>query len=72
VWKPCEFAGPGKFVRLTLYVSNMNGPLIENGSARNVPARQWKRLDLRNRTMMGDRDEPVAIWPPNGGVVRLA
>jgi hypothetical protein len=37
---PCEFAAFGKFVRLSMHVSNMQGPLIENRSARNYPADQ--------------------------------
>ena len=66
------FAGYGKFVRLGLDIRNMNSPLIENRTAHGGPADQWKRLDLRDRTMMGEEEDPVAIWPPNGSVIRFA
>src|SRR6516165_8971525 len=50
----------------------MYGPFIENRSARGIVADQRKRFGLRDRTLKGDEEEPVAVWTPNGRVVRLA
>ena len=69
---PCEFAAFGKFVRLSIHVSDVQGPLIENRSARHCPADQRERLDLSNRTIMGNGHDPVAVRTKNGRVVRLA
>src|SRR6516164_9948202 len=45
---------------------------IENGSASDCPSGQRDRLGSnRNRTVMGNEDEPFAVGPPNGGVVSL-
>src|SRR6516225_4870529 len=50
----------------------MYGPFIENRSARGIVADQRKRFGLRDRTLKGDEEEPVAVWTPNGRIVRLA
>jgi len=50
----------------------VQGPLIENCSARHCPADQRERLDLSNRTIMGNGHDPVAVRTKNGRVVRLA
>src|SRR5262249_35543836 len=52
-------------------VSNMEGPPTENRSARHCPADQGEGL-RRDRTVMGDKEEPVAVRTPNGRVVRVA
>jgi len=65
------FAAYGKFVRPDLDISNMDGLLIENRTTYDRPPDQRNRLGLRDRTMMGDEEELVAIWAPNGSVVCL-
>src|SRR6516165_549289 len=49
----------------------MEGPPIENRSARHCPADQGEGL-RRDRTVMGDEEEPVAVRTPNGRVVCVA
>ena len=56
---------------LDVRVSKMHRPLIENNPTRDCPTDQRKRLDLGDRTMMSDEDEPVAIGTPNSRVVSL-
>src|SRR6516225_7829181 len=50
----------------------MYGPFIENRSARGIVPDQRKRFGLRDGTLKGDEEEPVAVWTPNGRIVRLA
>jgi len=50
----------------------MDGLPIENRTTYDRPSDQRNRLGLRDRTMMGDEEELVAIWAPNGSVVCLA
>src|SRR5262245_45419803 len=49
----------------------MEGPPIENCSARHCPADKGEAF-RKNRTVMGNEKKPVAIGTPNGRVVRVA
>src|SRR5262245_46363028 len=49
----------------------MEGPPIEDRSARDCPADQGEGL-RRDRAMMGDEEEPGAVRTPNGRVVGAA
>jgi hypothetical protein len=62
------FAALGKFGIFGLQVSNMESPPIENRPSRDCPADQGEGVD-RDRTVMGDEEELVAVGTPNGGVV---
>src|SRR5215471_17372862 len=68
---PCVFAAIGKFGVFGLQISNMEGSPIEDRSACDGPADQGEGL-RRDRTMMGDEEELVAIRTPNGRVVGAA
>src|SRR5262249_56207909 len=64
----CVFAALRKFGVFGLQVSKMEGPPIEDRSARDCPADQGEGL-RRDRAMMGDEEEPDAVRTPNGRVV---
>jgi hypothetical protein len=49
-----------KFADLSPHISKMDGPSVEDGSARNRPADQWERLES-DWTLMGDEDETVVL-----------
>jgi hypothetical protein len=49
----------------------MQGPPIKNRSASDCPADQGEGL-RRDRTVMGDEEEPGAVPTPNGGVICVA
>ncbi len=49
----------------------MQGPPIKNRSASDCPADQGEGL-RRDRTVMGDEEEPGAVRTPNGGVICVA
>src|SRR4030095_6084302 len=69
---PRVLAALGEFVHLGLNVGDVDRLSVENSAAIARPADQRNGGMDRDRAVMGDEAEPVALSAPDGGVERLA